>query len=357
MIDINTLATQVKKNCNISDAHYWGWYSVCGLLLRLRELFRAEKGKKPWEGIRQEEISAWIGERENLWKKFENRDFEDIVINDNVYKPFEVQKINSVLVKENLIYGAGYGIHMKPSFFLADLLSRYTVDGHTVYIGGKEYARDLADHPAMIQDGVIYGRLDTTKLHLWEKFEEMKSKGPESTLAFAFSKYGITREEGNGEELEQQISKISLSELEAYIHHEVGEASEGKLLGNAWEDLITECSGTKAEFFARSVKDILADTSEKGMAKYIINHKKGGSLGFYIVFLQSYRKLIFTEIKDAFKKFTVTADWELIEEARRTGYRKAKNYADTLLSLYNRHRSDRDELLKSIEHDILKDLL
>ena len=357
MIDIPTLATQVKKNCNISDAHYWGWFSVCGLLLRLRELFRAEKGKKLWEGIHREEISAWIEERENLWKEFEGRDFEDIVINDKAYKPFEIQKINSVLVKENLIYGAGYGIHMKPSFFLADLLSHYTVDGHAVYIGGKEYARDLADHPAMAQDGVIYGRLDTTRLHLWEKFEEMKLRGPESTLAFAFSKYGITKEEGTGEELEQQMSKISLSELETYIHHEVGEASEGELLGNAWEDLIIECSGTKIEFFARSVKDILADTSEKGMAKYIIDHRKGGSLGFYIVFLQGYRRIIFTEIKDAFEKFTVTADWELIEEARQTGYRKAKNYAVILLSLYNRHRSDRDQLLKCIEHDILKDLL
>jgi hypothetical protein len=357
MIDIQTLAPQVKKNCNISDAHYWGWYSVCGLLLRLRELYRAERGKKLWEGIQREDISQWIEERENLWREFEGRAFEDIVINDNAYKPFEVQKINSILNKENLIYGAGYGIHMKPSFFLADLLSRYSVDGHAVYIGGKEYARDLADHPAMVQDGVIYGRLDTTRLHLWEKFEELKSKGPDSPLTFAFSKYNITKEEGTIEELEQRMSELSLSQLETYIHHEVGEAFEGLLLGNAWEDLVIECSGTKAEFFARSVKDILADTSEKGMAKYIIEHKREGSLGFYIVFLQGYRRLIFTEIKDAFKKFASTSDWELIEEARQAGYRKAKSYADRLLSLYNRHRTDKDQLLKCIEQDILKDLL
>jgi hypothetical protein len=357
MIDIQTLAPQVKKNCNISDAHYWGWYSVCGLLLRLRELYRAERGKKLWEGIQREDISQWIEERENLWREFEGRAFEDIVINNNAYKPFEVQKINSILNKENLIYGAGYGIHMKPSFFLADLLSRYSVDGHAVYIGGKEYARDLADHPAMVQDGVIYGRLDTTRLHLWEKFEELKSKGPDSPLTFAFSKYNITKEEGTIEELEQRMSELSLSQLETYIHHEVGEAFEGLLLGNAWEDLVIECSGTKAEFFARSVKDILADTSEKGMAKYIIEHKREGSLGFYIVFLQGYRRLIFTEIKDAFKKFASTSDWELIEEARQAGYRKAKSYADRLLSLYNRHRTDKDQLLKCIEQDILKDLL
>jgi hypothetical protein len=357
MIDIQTLTSQVKKNCNISDAHYWGWYSVCGLLLRLRELFRAERGIKLWEGIQREEISQWIEERENLWKEFEGKEFEDIVIDGKSYKPFEVQKINSVLKKENLIYGAGYGIHMKPSFFLADLLSRYSVDGHAVYIGGKEYARDLADYPAMVQDGVIYGRLETTKLHLWEKFEEMKSKGPDSPLTFAFSKYNITKEEGTIEELEKRMSELSLSELESYIHHEVGEAFEGELLDNAWEDLLLECSGTKAEHFARGVKDLLSDTSEKGMAKYIIEHKKEGSLGFYIVFLQGYRRVLFTEIKYAFKRFMSTADWELIEEARQAGYRKAKNYADRLLSLYNRHHTEKDQLLECIEQDILKGLL
>jgi hypothetical protein len=357
MIDIQTLTPQVKKNCNISDAHYWGWYSVCGLLLRLRELYRSERGMKLWEGIRREDISQWIEERENLWKEFEGREFQDIVIDGKSFSPFEVKEINSVLNKENLLYGAGYGIHMKPSFFLSDLLSCYSVDGHAVYIGGKEYARDLADHPAMVQDGVIYGRLETTKLHLWEKFEELKSKGPDSPLTFAFSKYNITKEEGTMEELEKRMSELSLSELETYIHHEVGEAFEGELLDNAWQDLLLDCSGTKAEHFARGVKDLLSDTSEKGMAKYIIEHKKEGSLGFYIVFLQGYRRVLFTEIKDAFQRFTSTADWELIEEARQAGYRNAKSYAERLLSLYNQYRTEKEQLLQCIEQDILKGLL
>jgi hypothetical protein len=246
---------------------------------------------------------------------------------------------------------------MKPSFFLADLLSRYSVNGHDVYIGGKEYARDLAEHPAMVQDGVIYGRLETTKLHLWGKLEELRSKGPDSPLTFAFLKYNITKEEETTEDLEQRMSELSLSELETFIHHEVGEAFEGELLDNSWKDLLLECSGTKAEHFARGVKDLLSDTSEKGMTKYIIDHKKEGSLGFYIVFLQGYRRILFTEIKDAFIRFTSTSDWEIIEEARQAGYRKAKSYADRLLSLYNRHHMEKDQLLLSIEQDILKGLL
>jgi len=357
MINVQTLATQVKRNCNISDAKYWGLYSVCGLLLRLRELYRAERGIKLWEGIQREEISEWLEARENLWKEFEGKELEDIVIDGKAYEPFEVEKINTILKKKDLIYGAGYGIHMKPTFFLADLLSHYTLNGYGVCIGGREYARDLSDHPAMFQDGVIFGRLDTTKLHLWEKFAELRSKSSDSPLVFAFSKYGITKEELPLEELELRMSKLSLSELETYIHHEVGEATEGELLGDAWDDLVVECSGTKAEFFARSVKDLLSDTSEKGMAKYIIDHKKEGSLGFYIVFLQGYRRLIFAEIQDAFKRFKQTDDWELIERARQEGYKKAKCFSKRLLTIYHRNYSDKEELLKSIEKEILAEVL
>jgi hypothetical protein len=38
MIDIESFTSQVKRNCNISDAKYRGYYSLCGLLLRLRDL-------------------------------------------------------------------------------------------------------------------------------------------------------------------------------------------------------------------------------------------------------------------------------------------------------------------------------
>jgi hypothetical protein len=160
MIDIETITSQVKRNCNISDAKYWGSYSLCGLLLRLRELYRAEKGIKPWENIQQKEIGEWISERENLWRELEHKNFEDIAVNGNVYGPFEVEKINAELEEEGLIYGAGLGVHMKPSFFLADIISKETVDGFTVYLAGNEYARDLSDYPAMLQDRESFFKKD-----------------------------------------------------------------------------------------------------------------------------------------------------------------------------------------------------
>ena len=97
---------------------------LCGFLLRLRELYKSKKCIRPWDNIQQEEIGEWISDRENLWKELEDKDFGDITVNGNVYGPFEVEKINAELEKKGLVYGAGFGVHMKPSFFLADLISK-----------------------------------------------------------------------------------------------------------------------------------------------------------------------------------------------------------------------------------------
>ena len=56
------LIRDVKLNCDISDAKYWGYFSVCGLLMRYRDLFRSEMGLKPWSEISRTEIAAWLRE-------------------------------------------------------------------------------------------------------------------------------------------------------------------------------------------------------------------------------------------------------------------------------------------------------
>jgi hypothetical protein len=354
-MNLDNIISQVKRNCNISDAKFWGEYSICGLLLRLRELYRSERGLKLWESIPHKEISEWMSEREVLWKELQDKDLEDIVIGETTYGPFEVARINTTLEEKNLIYGAGYGLRMKPSFFLADLISKRTVDGYMVYIAGSEYARDLAEHPAMVQDGVIVARVDTTKLLLWERFDEMRLRDPKSPLAFAFSRYGITPDEEPSEDVDRKVSLVALSEVETYVYHELGEVIEGEKLGGEWKDLLLDLSGRKAEFFSRGVKDLLSDTSERGMIKYIIENRKEGSLGFYIVFLGGYRKLLFPEIVKAFEKFIESGDWELIEDARKAGYKKARGYAERLLSI-RRDKPDRVWVSEYIEREMISEI-
>lgn len=356
MTDIKKLASQVKKNCNISDAQFWGTYSLCGLLLRLRELYRSEKGIRPWENIPQKDVGEWITQRENLWRELEERDYEDIAVNGNVFRPFEAEKINAELEKEGLIYGAGYGAHMKPSFFLAELVSKQHADNYTIFISGREYARDLSEYPALLQDRAVFARTEPTRILLWQRFEELRCKSTKLDLAFAFSKYGLSPQEEPSEEVDRKISHITASEVETYIHHELGEAFEGEKIGEEWKTLLTCIPHSRAELFARAVKDVLSDTSEKGMLKYIIDTRKEGSLGFYVVFLGGFRKIIFPEMLDAFRIFVAMGDWGAVEDARKEGYRKAERYAEKLLSLY-RERKDNSSLLCSIEDEMLSGLL
>jgi hypothetical protein len=136
----------------------------------------------------------------------------------------------------------------------------------------------------------------------------------------------------------------------------VGEAVEGEKIGNTWKLLLQELSDGRAGLFARGLKDILADTSEKGMLKHIIELKKKGSLGFYLVFLGGMRKVIFPEILNAFNTFRRTGDWSIIDQTREAGYRRAGEYINRLLELSGEKRST-PKLIDSIEKTILKELL
>jgi hypothetical protein len=356
MIDTQNLALQIKHNCNIADARYWGTYSLCGLLLRLRVLYRVEKGLQPWETIPLQEIGEWITGRETLWKELEEKDFQDICLNGQVFQPFEVEEINSRLEGAGLVYGAGFGIHLKPSFFLADILSKEEINGFTVYITGTEYARDLSDYPAMLQGKIILSRTEPMNLLIWGKFEEMKGKSCKKALAYAFSCYGITPGDEPSEELGRKIHTTALTEAKTLIYHEIGEAVEGEAIGDDWKNLLSSLPAGRPELFARSVKDLLSDASEHGMLKYIIRNRNRGSLGFYIIFLGGLRKVIFPEILDAFQQFIETGDWELIENARKAGFKKSWAYAERLLLLY-RGNAGNDRIAEAIENEMLRGLL
>ena len=357
MIDIQEICLQIKTNCNISDAKYWGSYSLCGLLLRLRELYRAEKGLKPWERLLQKDVGDWITERETLWREIEGRDLEDISVNGDVYSPFEVEKINTTLNRAGLLYGAGFGLYMKPVFFMTDIISHRKVDGFDVYVAGTEHARDLSDYPAMLQGNVIITRVDLTRLLLWNRFEELRYKKTKCKLSFAFSQYGITRESETDEETYEKITQIALSEAETYIHHEFGEAYEGRRIGEIWKTFLASLPHSQAEVFARAVKDILSDTAEKGMLRYIIEKRNAGSLGFYNVFLSGFRKIIFPEMVGAFQSFSGTGEWEDIEKARIAGYRTAADYAERLLGIYRKNQLQPELAAKQIEEEIMGKML
>jgi len=350
MTDISSLTSQIKQNCNISDAKYWGSYTICGLLLWLRELYRFENRINHWEEGEKEAILEWISDREKLWAEIEDKDFIPIKIDSKEYPAFDTESINAALLPHGILYGAGYGQHMKPLFFLAESYKTDSIEGYALYVAGREYARDLTVYPAMSQDKKIIARREAVLLLLWDKFNELRLKRSKSVLSFAFNHYGVSPDEKPSADLNIKLMRIAESEIESYIYHEVGEITEGEKLGEQWKNFIFSLSNSRAELLARGIKDLLADTSEKGMLRYLIDMRKKGSLAFYVSSLRGYRKSVFGEISAAFDKFIVTEDWNEIENARVNCNKMAINYAGTMLELF-RKKNERTGLIADIEKE------
>jgi hypothetical protein len=346
---LDELAPQVKRNCDISDSRHWGYHSICGLLLRLRELYKFETGLKPWEKVPEGEITKWIGDREALWETLSGEEIRPLEIGGEEFGPFEVGRINARLAGEGLMYGAGYGIYCKPVFFLAELLSKETAEGYEIFVAGREFVRDLSIHPAMLQGKDIFARKDVLVLLLWEKFEELGAKKTPGALAAAFGAYGIDAGSA-GPGIEGLLEGAARSELRTYIHHELGEAIESEK-NPVWDEMLSCVVRSRASIFARAVKDTLADASERGMLRHVIDERKAGSLGFYAASLGGYRKLLAPEMAEACLRFFETGDWGLIESMRSELYERASRIADFLTGIY-REDKDPEALAEGIQRQI-----
>ena len=214
MIAIEDITAQVLENCDIADSQHAGLFSICGLSLRLRDLYKWEKGLDPWIEKDSAEILDWIGDKEQQWDELTEKDFKDIKSLGNKYDPFDPGGINDLLEPNGFFYGSGY---------------------------------------------------------------------------------------------------------------------------------------------ARTVKDLLADTSDYGPLRYIIQHRKTTSLAFYVAFIESLTKELFPEIIDAFGEFTQTLNWDVIAQATADGYSTANYHADTICDIFQKGKKKNNK--KWIENEIAIRLL
>ncbi len=348
---IEKVALQVRSNCELSNARNWGTYSVCGLLMRLTELYRWERKIEPWLGIDHSALLDWVDEQEMRWEKICGREFHSIEINGKKYPPFGVEEINQELRGTGYLYGAGYVGALKPSFFLAELEKTYREDGFEIRILGRELARDLVPHPAMLQGSKILGRTQSLSYFLWEKLLEARASSSRTLLRSSFEGCGYDF----ALEPERQIATMKTlirEELKALLHHEIGEALDEVLPSKEWASIIKAFPQSRVEHLTRGIKDVLADTHEKGMLSYIIREKKLGSLGFYASLGFGYRKLLMPEMGRAYKEVK-QGDWGVAEEAMREGREKAEEYAEALLEIY----SEKEKGKKWVEEEITNRLI
>jgi len=343
------LRSDIKFNCDVSDAQFWGYYSVCGLLMRYRDLYRSEQGLKPWADIRRDEIGAWIEKKEGRWPELEQQTFRDLIVNGKTYHPFAVAEINEALLPEGFVYGAGYGMYMKPSFFLAELRSVRELSGLTVYTSGKELVRDLFTAPGMLQERSIFLRLEPLMMLLLYKQSELNIRRVTS-LEDAFAHYGFQRRQLVDDTFYQKLENMAERYAEVLLSHEIAEAVEE---APEWKNILALAGDRQVEHYLRALKDLIADTSDQGPYKKIIDTQDHGALALSIALMEGYRKALYPEIKQAYSDFSLGHDWTVVEKARRAGYERFRTERNEIENIY-RARKSTEDFIKALKEQIQK---
>ena len=339
--ELKNLTGQVLHNCDISDAFHAGLYSICGLALRLRDLYKWEKQLPPWEERDSSEILDWIEAKETRWEAYAENDYSKLSLFGQQYDAFDTAGINAVLEPHNLYYGAGYAHSLKPTFFLAEVVQKTRFNGYYIYTLGRELARDLLTIPAMSQDDRVFLRQQSANMFLWDKlFYITKSGRP--AMNFALENLGITDREPN--KLRQHLPDIFRAVKDSYIYHELGEIQDTTFDRQIWREMVAAFPFSPVEFIARALKDILADTNAYGTLQYIIAQHQTAGLAFYVAFIDGLVREFFPEIRSAFEDFAKSQDWRVIERAVDQGYRNARKNTVLILDIYR----------QSIEKDNLK---
>ena len=309
---LRELLPAVQRNCWISDATHSGFYSLCGLFLRLKDQFLWEKALPPWTETDKKGLMDWIEARENLWLSHLDLPFENLSLEGRGFGFLDNQRINDLILPLGLYYGAGLGRGLKPTFFLGEVIEQRKFGGYTVITLDREYASDLLVTPAVRRGKWIILRLSPLRFLLWGKIQEIEHLEREATRA-ALSYYGWEPDQPP----EAQLERLVREEIEAVLFHEIGEGRDRTLPFRFWTNLLRLFPHSRLEIYLRSLKDLLGDTHPAGPLRHIVQNRKAGSWAFYVSNLKGMARLIVPEIIEAFYSFQENPDWGLIETTRR----------------------------------------
>ncbi len=342
-----TLKQDIKFNCDVSDARFWGHFSICGLLMRYRDLYRSERGLDPWSPVPRKDISAWIEHKEADWPALEGQELRHIRSGSSSFDPFDSDGINRIVNPLGLVYGAGYGMYLKPTFFLGRLSSVADVEGHRVYTSDQELVRDLFTAPAMLLDRTIYLRLEPLNALLWDAFCRVRPDSP-SILAEAFRQAGIVPGQAANRDFAASLDRMAGSYAQVLLWHELSESRE-RLPG--WKELIAAADDRKSELFLRALQDLIADTAERGPLSRIVERRDRGALAAMVGLVEGFRKALFPECREAYRQFVREGNWSVLDDIRAEAYARFRGLRRSALEAFV--QGGRDSLLQVLREQML----
>jgi hypothetical protein len=344
----STLISQVEANCELASSHQAGSFSLCGLLMRLRLLYKWKHGLPPWQEPEPAAVLAWVADLESTWDEREGDSWQELRLNGLCLDPFDAEKINALLKPGGLAYGAGLCRGLAPTFFLAELCEVRQEEDITILVLDRELARDLDGTPALCQGKVVYARRQSLAYYLWDRLADPTQQG------HRFLRAGWSSEAASLSDLLKDPERhrdtwenLVSGEVEAVIRHEIGEARE-ESLSQALPAILERFPQTPLEQWIRAVKDALAEVNEVGRLSYLIAGRRLPSLALMLAFQPGFYPLLLPEFEPAFKELTASGNWDVLEEARQSALAHLRQTAAEVTHLVAVHKNDPPENLREI---------
>jgi len=356
MIDIDDIERQVRRNCDISDARHAGSYSICGLALRLRDLYKWEHRMPPWEEADSPDMLEWIEAKEHRWESLLESDYRTVRVADTDYDPFDTSGINARLQGTGLFYGAGYAHGLKPSFVLAEIERNEIVRGQPVWFLGAERVRDLLTLPAFRQREAVVLREHSGRVDFWDRMSYVGKSG-RPALDFALKRSGV--EPDDFEQRRRRFDRLFAVMRRILVDHEIGEIRDRVFARDTWQRILASYPHTPVELAARALKDLLADTGPHGTLSRIVAANDTAGLGFFTAFFDGLRREFFPELRPAFARFTDCEDWRMIRDAAAKGFQNARRMVLRMMEIFEDGDQNQDlpGAATKIERELLGGIL
>jgi hypothetical protein len=249
------------------------------------------------------------------------------------YDPFDVDGVNRFLSVRGLVYGSGFGMFGKPTFFVAEVEAVRELFDYRIFYSGRELCRDLSGSAAMLQGRCVYLRFALLRSLIWDRFQMLRARRQKGLFDRMFGGYGLERNEKVSPDFGMKIDRVARDVSEIFVRHEIGEAYED-LYSEEWVEMLGAGPDKYTELFLRAIKDLLSDTSSMGPLAVMIHDRNEALLVAYMAFLEGIRKEIFPEMARAYEGFSGSGDWSLIEGARCDGYARAESLRGEVVGIW-----------------------